>query len=269
MEIKDVLGIQPIGEAISTVTKGLVAGASAFLSRICLPAAEEYGFLLQDKVRAYRAANATQIAVKAERKLAEEEGSEHLHADPRLVGLILNHGSWIEADDIQEMWAGLLASSCSEDGHDDSNLMFVDLLSRLTTSQARLLDYTCRAGGAMITPAKLLVPSHGVVLNLEQLQQVCGVADVHRIDRELDHLRSLDLIYAEGGFNTESNPATADVTPTPLALQMFARLNGHIGNPLEFFGLTTAEQREPPSQGSVPRQRPTRRRQARRKRSTS
>lgn len=47
----DVLGIKPVAEAVNTVTKGTVEGASAFLSRICLPAAEEFGFLLQDKVR--------------------------------------------------------------------------------------------------------------------------------------------------------------------------------------------------------------------------
>ena len=39
----DILGIKPIGNAIESVTTGMVAGASAFLSRICLPAAEEFG----------------------------------------------------------------------------------------------------------------------------------------------------------------------------------------------------------------------------------
>lgn len=41
----DVLGVKPIADSVNTVTKGTVDGASAFLSRICLPAAEEFGLL--------------------------------------------------------------------------------------------------------------------------------------------------------------------------------------------------------------------------------
>jgi hypothetical protein len=45
----DILGIKPIGNAIESLTDGFVSGASAFLSRICLPAAEEFGLLLRDR----------------------------------------------------------------------------------------------------------------------------------------------------------------------------------------------------------------------------
>jgi hypothetical protein len=44
----DILGIKPIADAVNTVTRDAVEGAAAFLSRICLPAAEEYGLLLPD-----------------------------------------------------------------------------------------------------------------------------------------------------------------------------------------------------------------------------
>jgi hypothetical protein len=47
----DILGIKPIGNAIESLTDGFVSGASAFLSRICLPAAEEFGLLLRDRRR--------------------------------------------------------------------------------------------------------------------------------------------------------------------------------------------------------------------------
>lgn len=62
----DVLGIKPVAEAINTVTQATTAGAGAFLSRICLPAAEEFGLLLRDKVSAWRAKNALAITVQAE-----------------------------------------------------------------------------------------------------------------------------------------------------------------------------------------------------------
>jgi len=240
----DIFGVKPIAQAVETVTAGTVAGASAFLSRICLPAAEEFGLLIQDKVRGWRAKNAALIASKAEVKLGAQPETQDVHAHPRLVGLILEQGSWIEVDEIQEMWAGLLASSCTEDGLDDSNLMFADLLSRLSASQARILDHACRHAGKVVAPNGLIfVPFDGEVhIDLETLHSVSGVTDLHRLDRELDHLRGLELINPDGGgFNLNSPVPTADATPTTLALQMFARLSGYRGDPVPFFGLTQPE----------------------------
>lgn len=252
----DILGVKPIADAVNTVTKGMVEGAAAILSRICLPAAEELGFLLQDKVRVFRAKNAAAVVLKAQEKLEATPGGERLHALPRLVGLILEQGSWVELDAVQNMWAGLLATSCTEDGQDDSNLMFADLLSRLTASQCRILDFACREAKKTVAPNGLLVVDLGdalwspngmigglgTVMSLEQLYKVSGTTDLHRLDRELDHLRSLELILPHGGgFSTDSPETTANVTPTSLAIQMFVRLNGFRGDPTEFFGLTPPE----------------------------
>ncbi len=46
----DLFRIKPLGEAAKIVTQAAVDGAGAFLGRICLPAAEEFGLLLRDKV---------------------------------------------------------------------------------------------------------------------------------------------------------------------------------------------------------------------------
>jgi hypothetical protein len=39
---------KPVEEAVKIATKGAVDGVGAFLSRICLPAAEEFGLLCRD-----------------------------------------------------------------------------------------------------------------------------------------------------------------------------------------------------------------------------
>ncbi len=62
----DLLGIKPIADSIHTVTQAVVDGATEFLSRMCLPAAEEFGLLLRDRVSHWRAVNAAKIATKAE-----------------------------------------------------------------------------------------------------------------------------------------------------------------------------------------------------------
>jgi len=64
----DIFGIASYGKALNTLTKGVVDGAEAFLSRICLPAAEEFGLLLQDKVSAWRKNNTIAIIIEAQKK---------------------------------------------------------------------------------------------------------------------------------------------------------------------------------------------------------
>lgn len=160
-----------------------------------------------------------------------------MHAHPRIVAGIIELGSWCDTEEVQSLWAGLLASACTEGGRDDSNLMFVDLLSKLTASQARLFDYICRKSEKQIV-GEGWVHASVFYISVEDLRLVTGISDLHQIDRELDHLRTLGLIHEiHGGFYL--NASSADVTPSPLALQMFARCQGSIADPVVFFNLRT------------------------------
>lgn len=233
-KVSDVFGLAKYGEAVNTVTKGVVDGASAFLSRICLPAAEEFGFALKDRVSAWRVENAAKIAAKAAAKLSPELlEAEQLHAHPRLVMKALNDGSWVDDEEVQEMWAGLLASSCSSTP-DESNLIFMNLLSQLTTMQVRILKYSCehshkqRFIGSIINHANL-----GVLR--EDLVSIAGTTDDARLDRELDHLRTLGLIV--GGFTDvgSENLIYANIGATSLAFNLYVRAQGFTGSPIEYF----------------------------------
>lgn len=228
----DILGIKPIADSINVVTKAIVDGSSEFLSRICMPAAEEFGLLLRDRVSHWRAVNAARMVAKAESLVKSLPDADKSHAHPRLVSQIIEYGSWTESDEVQKMWAGLLASSCTVDGSDDSNLIFIDTLSRLTLVEVRILEYACRECKKELSQAGWLLAQQ-FTMSLEQLQSCCGINDFHRIDRELDHLRTLGLIV--GGFDQFSTDA--DVTPLTFALQMYARCNGWAGDLLEFFDL--------------------------------
>jgi hypothetical protein len=131
----DLLGLRPFGQATKIVAQAAVDGAGAFLGRICLPAAEEFGLLLRDKVSAWRAKNAAAITTTAEELLEASGGIIDKQAHPRIVGKVLEHGSWEDDETVQTMWAGLLASSCSSDGKDQSNLVFINLLEQMTSAQ--------------------------------------------------------------------------------------------------------------------------------------
>ncbi|HVG17896.1 MAG TPA: Abi-alpha family protein [Blastocatellia bacterium] len=229
----DILGIKPVADSVNRLTRAAVEGAAAFLSRICLPAAEELGLLFRDKVANWRARNAVLIVDRAREKLdAKSADTSTLHAHPRIVGQIIEAGSWSETDEIQDMWGGLLASSCSEDGRDDSNLIFANLLGQLTSLQAQVINYACENATKSVSQFGLIY-ARALKIDETELKRITGTDDIHRIDRELDFLRALELI--DHGFNLESS--IADITPTALALQLYMRCKGHRGTPLTFYGL--------------------------------
>lgn len=226
----DVLGIKPIGDAVLKVTEGSINGASAFLSRICLPAAEEFGLLLRDKISGWRAKNAVEIANKAQLLLEKHLREIFLLAHPKIVYSTIEHGSWTESDLMQNLWAGLLASACSKDGKDESNLIMINILSQLTTSQGVLIEHICKSVKVFESSAGW-IQSNGLRMEAKDIVVIMGLTDLHQIDRELDHLRSLSLI--ERGF--EPMTTIADLTPTPLCLQFYVRCKGHRGSPLDYF----------------------------------
>lgn len=236
----DILGIKPIASSLKIITQGAVEGAAAFLSRICLPASEEFGLLLRDKVANWRNKNRVTVLQQAEKMLDSHPDADKKHAHPRLIAAILEQGSWIDNEEVQNMWAGLLASSCSENGKDEDNLIFINILSQMTSLEAIILNKACQIAKKYVTKAGWLA-AKDLEFGLDKLQQISGISDFHRLDRELDHLRSLELIIA--GFSPDS--VTADVTPTALALQLYARCQGYRGSPVEFFNLNQHKESEP------------------------
>ena len=227
----DILGIKPIADSMNIITKETMAGASSFLSRICLPAAEEFGLLLRDKVSNWRLNNQIRMLQKSEVKY-NKFSQESAHGHPRLVSGILDYSSWTDSENLHDMWAGLLASSCTEDGKDESNLIFINILSQLTSLQAKIVKHCCETAKKAVSKGGW-IHAENYYLELAKLEEIVQISDLHRLDREMDHLRSLGVVDA--GFMPDSKLAI--LTPTSLGLQMYVRCQGYAGSPLGFFGI--------------------------------
>ncbi len=80
-----------------------------------------------------RAQHTVNVILKAEERMAQERDSERLFAQPDMVLGIVNGASWAETEWMQNLWAGLLMTSCTQDGQDDSNWVFINMLSQLAT----------------------------------------------------------------------------------------------------------------------------------------
>jgi hypothetical protein len=106
----DLFGIAPYGEAIKEATTRSLDAAGAFLSRICLPAAEEYGLMLRDKVAARRARLAADRVAEAAQMIAAA-GAEPREVPMRTLAPLLEGASIEDDPELTRLWSALLANA--------------------------------------------------------------------------------------------------------------------------------------------------------------
>lgn len=232
----DVLGIEPISDAVRHASNTAIDGAAGLLRRICMPAAEEFGLLLRDKMRVYRAQNLANVLIKADKKLAARLAKENLTIHPRLLAAVLDGASWTDDDILQEAWAGLIAAACCRDGKDESNLIFTRLLAQLTAAQARLMNDACLNSDKQVGPNGLIQPRGSYNVSSATLLQVSGLPDIHQLDMALDSLRELGLIV-QGFSMFQGSAEGANMTVSSLGLNLFVRCQGYVGSAADYFGV--------------------------------
>ena len=240
MEIHDVFGIKPIGEAGLLTTKAAIDGVSSFLNVVCKPGLEELGFLIKDRVRQWRLNNILRVLEKAKGKLSFDGNELNLYANPRVGLSIMEYCSDVDNEELQDYWAGLFASSCTPEGRDDSNMVFVDLLRRMSSTEARLIDFACKNCKKILYPNGLIL-ADSLTVSFDNLVSITEIKDIYRLDSELDHLRSIELLLqgslfaAGGGFTASDEHLDANLTPSPLALHLFYKTHSTGITPIDFW----------------------------------
>ncbi len=169
-----------------------------------------------------------------------------LSAHPRVVKEIMENGSWCDDETLQEMWAGLIASSCDKINGDDINLLFVNTLKNLTFNQAKILNYICENCQMEVDKHGFIFAEH-IDLKLEQIYEIIGVQDLHKIDTEFDNMSSTELLnggpllgHAQG-FVFGDNELRAQLEPTPFAIALYVKSRGFKGTPKEYYQLEYTE----------------------------
>ena len=232
----NILGLKPVGDAIKLTMEKSFEAAEAILSRICLPVAEEFGLMLQDKVRYWRLKNMVKIIEKTEGKLEFREDKLELKAHPRVVNSILENASWQENEKIQDLWAGLLASSCSKNHINDDNIIYIEILKQLTPSEAAIINYWSQQSEIEIDDAGIARPDKGILMSAKEFFQIVNTEDLDKLNSEINHLKGLDLIeeglgLASGFFYREGNPELQmGLKISPLALNLYVKGHGHCGS---------------------------------------
>ena len=219
----DLLGIKGFSDSVKIATQGFVDGAAAFLSRVCLPAAEEFGLALRDRISAWRARNATRMLSKANTVYLANDQTPEDRLSPRLAHIAIEEASWIDDEQVQDMWSGLLASSTSPGGCSDENLIFMNLLKQLSSLQVKILRFAVEQAPKQASSQGLVIPQE-MKVSIDSLPTLFGTRDLQRLDRELDHLRELGLLGSSGGITVEDGQT--NLTPSSLATHLYVRAHG-------------------------------------------
>lgn len=194
--------------ALTTLAEGAVNGTGAFLGRICLPAAEEFGYLLRDRVRGWRTANFVKVAQKAEAILAAKHANKAASIPPRLLNTIYEESSWIDDEKLQEMWAGLFAASCVQRERSSATI-YMDILSKMGRSEALILNHVCSsceyqvAGAENLVEPKPLWLTAGAMLSVAELKAFEDVAEC------LNNLELLGVLRSDA-YGDESHHESYD-----------------------------------------------------------
>jgi hypothetical protein len=127
-----------LGEIMNS---GPVDKVADLVHKLAGPMFDEFGAILADKVRVYRAKNLVSTVRKTERIL-REAGLPGNAVPTRLLFPIMEASSVENTETLQEMWAGLLATASQQT--DSVSPSFIETLKQLTPDEARHLELICQ-----------------------------------------------------------------------------------------------------------------------------
>lgn len=215
------------------------SAAIAFLHRIVPEATDRVRLLLREELSNFRLESAIEIALHAQELLAIEDPAPPCIADPAIVLRILEDGSWAEIEWIQHYWAGILATACTPGVPAKDVLKFVSLLSQLTVIQTRILSGACeRAAKSFHHDGRVSI--NELTCSALELIKIADTHDRVHIERDIQHLVELGLIEKTVKWKFFSLLDQATITPTELALVLYARCKGHHCAVEEFYATSSA-----------------------------
>jgi hypothetical protein len=229
----------PQTEPEDVVREFRIAAAIAFIQRIAPAATAQAKLLFREGLSNFRLESAIEIALYAEELLSMEPDNKAMRCDPAVVLRILDDGSWAEKEWIQHFWSALLATSCTANKPARADLRFPILLSQLTTIQARLFAGSCSRSNK-IDGLRGSTSAEPLSCTAEELIQIAGTHDRVHIERDIQQLVELGLIEQRPKWKFFAVIEKADITPTGLALELYARCHGHRGSSSEFYAVLSA-----------------------------
>jgi hypothetical protein len=213
-----------------------LAEALAFLSIVCPNGAKELADLLRGGLSSHKVGVAARIVLYAQSQIATIAEIGAMKVPPALVHRVLATGTVNDEDWLHQLWAGLIVSSCSPDGKDESNLHFIELFAQLTPVPTRIFTVVSAIASKFVSD-KGVVTARPLACKLEEIMAAAGSRGA-QIERELQRLTELGLIEKTTPGAPSAIPSReVFITPSSVGLELFARCNGHLGPVKDFYTL--------------------------------
>jgi len=206
-----------------------MARALGVFRSICPEVEEKVTRMLRKEFSSVRVAGGIRIVLMAERLLRPRAEPTGLRVPADLLLHILEMGSLAEEGWVQSMWAGLLASACTREGEDESNVPFAEILSHLAPVHLRVLEMVCRKA---LTAAQ--EGSQAFICTIGELTKGLDLTNVAKTLRTVAELGDHGLMTPVRRSPSDPLDTEARTSATRMGLQMYARCHGQRGDEEEF-----------------------------------
>lgn len=198
--------------------------ALAFLMRIT-PGAEAQFLQLVGEISGEQAERMIDILIQADELLSSGSSERVAALSPTLLLRILDYGSRAHGENVQQCWAGLLASCCIHSQQDEDIGRLVILLSKLDRDHVAIL--TAAGSRAMRTGWQPgFVFSSPLVCSADEIRSLCGIRNPVAVERNLNHLYQFGLMEQTVRPLGCAQLEQVNVTPTAVGLKLYARCRG-------------------------------------------
>ncbi len=199
-----------------------LANAHMFLFRVSPSADDLVLQSLAESLSHERYDRIIEICLRAAELLDEWSCPIRNDVPPDLIQQLLAGGSKAEDKNLQEFWAGLLATSCLDRSDDNESLDLASILSLLLPIQLVILDAGCtRVIEAGWKPR--LGSSGHLQCSPTEIRKITGTRDLVAIERHLNQLHALGLLGKSPKPLNFEQLERANITPTSLGLRLFTR----------------------------------------------
>lgn len=199
-----------------------VAQALGVVRSVCPQAVEQFRTMLRKDFSSVRVRDAVCITQMAAKMMGSGAWLNGLSAPAALVLRIMEMGSWASDEWTQRLWAGLLVSSCTPEGNDQSNAELVETLCQLAAVHLHILELASRkyveavAGGATQAPP----------ITLHEMTKLLDLTNLTKTLRSVGELADRGLMTPVKRAPNDVQDENAWTTIMPRGLLMVARCQG-------------------------------------------
>ncbi len=117
----------------------------------------------------------------------------------------------------------------------------MNLFSELTSIPIRIFTVVCTRAKKVISDSGA-ISAKPLTCKIEEIMVITGSRE-HQVERDIERLAALGLLERKSvrGAPALLPSEEAQITPSQLGLQLFARCNGHMGALQDFYAVDAAD----------------------------